>query len=45
MYFRSRRTAINPDNVNSEWEGGLAVTETAASPAEKVAASSLTERN
>ena len=25
MYLRSRRTAINPDNVNAEWEGGLAV--------------------
>jgi PiT family inorganic phosphate transporter len=45
MYVRSRRTAINPDNVNADWEGGLAVTETAASPAEKVAAGSLTERN
>ena len=32
MYLRSRRTAINPDNVNAEWEGGLAVKETAASP-------------
>ena len=27
MFIRSRRTAINPDNVNAEWEGGLAVTE------------------
>jgi len=24
MFLRSRRTAINPENVNSEWEGGLA---------------------
>ena len=23
MFIRSRRTAINPDNVNAEWEGGL----------------------
>jgi PiT family inorganic phosphate transporter len=23
MYLRSRRTPINPDNVNEEWEGGL----------------------
>ena len=27
MFSRSRRTAINPNNVNAEWEGGLAVTE------------------
>ena len=27
MFLRSRKTAINPDNVNAEWEGGLAVTE------------------
>ena len=27
MFMRSRKTAINPDNVNAEWEGGLAVTE------------------
>lgn len=24
MYLRSRRTAITPQNVNAEWEGGLA---------------------
>ena len=24
MYVRSRRTPINPDNVNDEWQGGLA---------------------
>ncbi|HEY9290864.1 MAG TPA: inorganic phosphate transporter [Microlunatus sp.] len=24
MFLRSRRTAVNPDNVNSEWRGGLA---------------------
>lgn len=24
MFFRSRRTAITPDNVNAEWEAGLA---------------------
>ena len=24
MFLRSRRTAITPDNVNAEWEGGLA---------------------
>jgi PiT family inorganic phosphate transporter len=24
MFLRSRRTAINPENVNSDWEGGLA---------------------
>jgi inorganic phosphate transporter, PiT family len=24
MFLRSRRTAINPENVNAEWEGGLA---------------------
>jgi PiT family inorganic phosphate transporter len=23
MFFRSRRTAINPDNVNAEWADGL----------------------
>ena len=23
MYLKSRRTAINPDNVNADWEGGL----------------------
>ena len=23
MFIRSRRTAINPDNVNAEWQGGL----------------------
>ena len=23
MYLRSRRTAITPQNVNAEWEGGL----------------------
>jgi inorganic phosphate transporter, PiT family len=23
MFIRSRKTAINPDNVNAEWEGGL----------------------
>lgn len=35
MFLRSRKTAINPDNVNAEWEGGLAVTEgdTAQQPA------------
>jgi PiT family inorganic phosphate transporter len=43
MYFRSRRTAINPDNVNSEWEGGLAVHEH-PSP-EPVPAGSPIERN
>ena len=30
MYLRSRRTTINPDNVNAEWEGGLAVHEHAS---------------
>ncbi|QDP97017.1 inorganic phosphate transporter [Microlunatus elymi] len=30
MFVRSRRTAVNPDNVNSEWEGGLAPGEKAA---------------
>jgi inorganic phosphate transporter, PiT family len=24
MFLRSRRTPINPENVNAEWEGGLA---------------------
>lgn len=24
MFLRSRRSAITPDNVNAEWEGGLA---------------------
>jgi PiT family inorganic phosphate transporter len=24
MYLRSRRSAITPENVNAEWEGGLA---------------------
>ena len=24
IYARSRRTPINPDNVNHEWQGGLA---------------------
>jgi PiT family inorganic phosphate transporter len=24
MFLRSRRTAITPENVNAEWEGGLA---------------------
>jgi len=24
MFLRSRRTAINPENVNAEWDGGLA---------------------
>jgi PiT family inorganic phosphate transporter len=24
IFLRSRRTAINPENVNAEWEGGLA---------------------
>jgi inorganic phosphate transporter, PiT family len=43
MYVRSRRTPINPDNVNSEWEGGLAVHEH-ASP-EPVPAGSPIERN
>jgi inorganic phosphate transporter, PiT family len=44
MYVRSRRTAINPDNVNAEWEGGLAVQESAGAP-EPVAVGSQIERN
>jgi len=44
MYVRSRRTAINPDNVNAEWEGGLAVKESAGSP-EPVAVGGANERN
>ncbi|GAA3715114.1 inorganic phosphate transporter [Microlunatus aurantiacus] len=44
MFVRSRRTAINPDNVNAEWEGGLAVKETAAAP-EPVAVGARSERN
>jgi hypothetical protein len=24
MSYRSRRAAINPDNVNAKWKGGLA---------------------
>jgi PiT family inorganic phosphate transporter len=45
MYARSRRTAINPDNVNAEWEGGLAVREPEDSPEPVAAVSSQTERN
>ena len=44
MFLRSRRTAINPDNVNADWEGGLAVKETHTS-AEPVAVGSQSERN
>ena len=44
MCLRSRRTAINPDNVNADWEGGLAVKETQTS-AEPVAVGSQSERN
>ncbi len=32
MWMRSRKTAINPENVNAEWEGHLAVTEHAPAP-------------
>ena len=32
MWSRSRKTAINPDNVNAEWEGHLAVTERVPAP-------------
>jgi PiT family inorganic phosphate transporter len=44
MFFRSRRTAINATNVNAEWEGGLAVKDSADSP-EPVAVGGATERN
>ena len=30
MFLRSRRTAINPDNVNTEWADGLVPAETKA---------------
>lgn len=44
MFLRSRRTAINPDNVNAEWQGQLAVTDDA--PADvRVPATTSTERN
>jgi PiT family inorganic phosphate transporter len=33
MFLRSRRTPINPQNVNAEWQGGLAPAEPA--PAER----------
>ena len=29
LFIRSRKTAVNPDNVNSEWQGGLAPAENA----------------
>jgi PiT family inorganic phosphate transporter len=45
MFLRSGRTAINPDNVNAEWQGGLAVTDTATSAAQPVAVGTSTERN
>ncbi len=32
MFIRSRKTAINPDNVNAEWVGGLAPAEVAERP-------------
>ncbi len=44
MFVRSRRTSINPDNVNAEWEGGLAVSSTAVAP-EPVAVAAASERN
>ena len=28
MFLRSRRTAINPDNVNADWADGLVPAET-----------------
>jgi PiT family inorganic phosphate transporter len=40
MFLRSRRTAINPDNVNAEWEGRLAVSEHDIAP-EPVAAGTV----
>ena len=45
MFVRSRRTAINPDNVNAEWQGGLAVAPDAENPAAYVAVGAPTERN
>ena len=33
MYARSRRTKVDPDNVNSEWQGGVAPAETAPATA------------
>lgn len=46
MFARSRRTAINPDNVNAEWEGRLAVTEQQEAPLdEAVKAHAGAERN
>jgi PiT family inorganic phosphate transporter len=44
MWMRSRKTAINPDNVNAEWEGHLAVTEHAPAPPEAVTVGTA-ERN
>ena len=32
MFIRSRRTAISPDNVNAEWQGGLAVEDVGEQP-------------
>ncbi len=32
MFLRSRRTTINPDNVNAEWDGGLVPADQAARP-------------
>jgi PiT family inorganic phosphate transporter len=43
MFLRSRRTAINPDNVNAEWEGRLAVTE--HETAAELVAAGTAERN
>jgi PiT family inorganic phosphate transporter len=45
MYLRSRRTAINPDNVNAEWQGGLAVAPDAENPVAYAAVGTTTERN
>jgi hypothetical protein len=36
MFRHSRRTAINPDNVNADWEGGLVPTD--ERPRERVGA-------
>ncbi len=32
MFIRSRRTAITPDNVNEEWQGGLAIEDIGEQP-------------
>jgi inorganic phosphate transporter, PiT family len=33
MFRRARRTSINPNNVNAEWEGGLAPAQSESTPA------------